>query len=147
MSEKKFEKLLSAHVDAELCDRFLQQAHTRCIVKKRALAAAVKLWSELPGEIQVQLLDRSIEESTFVDLVRQIVDERIKSPQKGTSQPEQKIPRRQLHEAISRLREMVEIENQQPGTIYRVLDTEEQKVLDDFRKLVAPKERKKARSA
>jgi hypothetical protein len=42
---------------------------------------------------------------------------------------------------------MVEIEQQQPGTIYRVLDTDEQKVLDEFRKLVASKERKKSRSA
>jgi hypothetical protein len=92
-------------------------------------------------------LDRSIEESTFVELVRRIVDERIKSPQKGSSEPAQKSPRRQLHEAIVRLKEMVEIEGRQPGTIYRVLDTDEQKVLDEFRKLVAPKERKKSRSA
>jgi hypothetical protein len=149
MNEKRVEKLLSAHVDAELCDRFLQQAATRCVVKKRALAAAVKLWSELPAEIQARLLDRSIEESAFLELVHQIVDERIKLQmmQKETSEPPQKSSRRQLHEAIARLREMVEIEQRQPGTIYRVLDTDEQKVLDEFRKLVGPQERKKSRSA
>ncbi len=149
MHEKKFEKLLSAHVDAEVCDRFLQQAATRCVVKKRALAAAVKLWSELPAEIQIQLLDRSIEENAFVGLVEQIVDERIKlqTPQKKSLQPTSKAPRRQLREAIARIKEMVEIESRQPGTIYRVLDTDEQKVLDDFRKVVGPKERKKTRTA
>ncbi|MFH1370390.1 MAG: hypothetical protein ABII09_03780 [Planctomycetota bacterium] len=149
MNGKKIEKLLSAHVDAELCDRFLQQAATRCIVKKRALAAAVKLWSELPAEIQARLLDRSIEESAFVELVHHVVDERIKlqMPQKQSPQPASKNPRRQLHDAIAQIKEMVEIERQQPGTIYRVLDSGEQKVLDEFRKLVGPKERKKTRSA
>ncbi len=141
--------MLSAHVDAELCDRFLQQAHTRCVIKKRALAAAVKLWSELPAEIQIQLLDRSVKENDFVELVRQIVDERIKfQPRpKKASQQASKAPRKQLHDAITRIKEMVEIEHQQPGTIYRVLDSDEQKVLDDFKKLVGPKQRKKSRSA
>jgi hypothetical protein len=145
MDEKKFEKLLSAHVDAELCDRFLQQASTRSIVKKRALAAAINLWIELPPEIQARLLDRSTKGSAFVELVNQIVDERI-GALKEQKEP-QKNPRRQLHEAMVRLREMVEIENKQPGTIYRVLDNDEQKVLDDFRKLMSPKEQKKSRTA
>jgi hypothetical protein len=146
MDEKKFEKLLSAHVDAELCDRFLQQASTRSIVKKRALAAAINLWIELPPEIQARLLDRSMKGSAFVELVQKIVDERIGSS-KPKKEPAQKSPRQQLREALDRIREMVEIETRQPGTIYRVLDNDEQKVLDEFRRLMAPKEHRKSRSA
>jgi hypothetical protein len=143
----KFGKLLSAHIDPELCDHFLQQAHMRCIVKKRALAGAVRLWTELPAEIQARLLDRTAEENTFVDLVGQIVDERLGKPKKEPAQQAQKQSRQQLREAMARLREMVEIEQKQPGTIYRVLDTSEQKVLDDFRKLMSAKELKKSRTA
>ncbi|MBN2019352.1 MAG: hypothetical protein JW749_03930 [Sedimentisphaerales bacterium] len=144
MKEKRFQKLLSAHVDAELCERFLRQAYTRCIVKKRALAGAVKLWTKLPGEIQARLVDQSLDESSFTELVGQIIDKRIgqKEPTKAGH-----APRQQLREAISRIREMVEIESRQPGTIYRVLDSDEQKVLDEFRKLVSTEEQKKSKTA
>jgi hypothetical protein len=143
----KFGKLLSAHIDPELCDRFLQQAHMRCIVKKRALAGAVRLWTELPTDLQARLLDRTTEENTFTDLVRQIVDERLGKSKKEPAPQVQKQSRQQLREAMARLKEMVEIENKQPGTIYRVLDSSEQKVLDDFRRMMSDKERRKSRSA
>jgi hypothetical protein len=58
-------------------------------------------------------------------------------------------PREQLHNAIEHFKEMLEIERQQPGTIYRVLDIEEQKVLNDFRELMSEhqKEKKRVRRA
>ena len=56
-------------------------------------------------------------------------------------------PRQRLKDTIAQIKEMTEIEQQQPGTIYRVLDKEEQKVLDEFRKLVGSGEKKKSRSA
>jgi len=56
-------------------------------------------------------------------------------------------PRQQLHNAINRIKEMLEIEHQQPGTIYRVLDKDEQKILDDFRKLMLPEGKKRSRTA
>jgi len=37
------------------------------------------------------------------------------------------------------IKEMVEVEKQQPGTIYRVLSHKEQKIIDEFRKLIIPK--------
>lgn len=42
--------------------------------------------------------------------------------------------------AIAQMKEMVEVEQQQPGTVYRVLSAEDQKVLNDFRRLVGPKD-------
>jgi len=146
MSEKFSEKLLSASIPAQVADAFLEQADERGFKKKRALSAAVKLWAELPREIQANLMDLSLDSSAFVEMVHNIVNEYVgtgkeKEPSKTTS-------RKSLREAIGRIKEMVEIEQQQPGTIYRVLDKDEQRVLDEFRKLVAPKGRKrKTRSA
>ncbi|MGD0077052.1 MAG: hypothetical protein ABSB91_00340 [Sedimentisphaerales bacterium] len=55
--------------------------------------------------------------------------------------------RQQLRNAMIQLKEMVEIERQQPGTIYHVLNPEEQKVLDDFRKIMTLKEPQKQKRA
>jgi hypothetical protein len=56
-------------------------------------------------------------------------------------------PRQQLRDAMAFIKEMVDIERQQPGTIYRVLDNDEQKVLDEFRKLVSPEGKKRSKKA
>jgi len=77
MDEKKTEKLLSADIDSDLADNFLSQADERGYRKKRALAAAIKLWIELPTEIQARLLDLSLDGSSFIELVRKIADEQI----------------------------------------------------------------------
>lgn len=77
MVQKKNEKLLSADIDRPLVDAFLSQASQRGFTKKRVLAAAVKLWTNLPLEIQARLLDQSLEEESFTDLIRQIADEQI----------------------------------------------------------------------
>ena len=44
-----------------------------------------------------------------------------------------------LQGALDMIKEMVEVEKQQPGTIFRVLTTEEQSVINEFRKLIEPK--------
>ncbi|KKN73157.1 hypothetical protein LCGC14_0403300 [marine sediment metagenome] len=77
MAEKKYQKLLSADVDSELVDLFLTQADERGYKKKRALAAATKLWVELPVEIQGQFINQSLNANSFLILVQGIVDERI----------------------------------------------------------------------
>lgn len=79
MVEKNFEKLLSADVDAGLADSFLNQADTRGYKKKRALASAIKLWTNLPEEIQARLLNQSLDADGLVTIVEQIVDERIEA--------------------------------------------------------------------
>ena len=78
MVQKKNEKLLSADIDRRIVDKFLSQASKRGFTKKRVLAAAVKLWTELPLEIQAKLLDQSLDSESFVKMVRQIADEQIK---------------------------------------------------------------------
>lgn len=78
MVRAKNEKLLSADINRKIVDNFLSQASKRGFTKKRVLAAAVKLWTELPLEIQAQLLDQSLESGSFVEMVSHIADERIK---------------------------------------------------------------------
>ena len=83
MVRAKYEKLLSGDVDSKIVDEFLKQVDNRGFKKKRALAAAVQLWSELPEEVQAKLLNQSLENSAFVELVRQIADEQIKEAKKN----------------------------------------------------------------
>ena len=85
MVRAKNEKLLSADIDRKVVDNFLTQASKRGFTKKRVLAAAVKLWIELPLEVQAKLLDQSIDGKSFVSLVRQITDEQIKKSLKKKS--------------------------------------------------------------
>ena len=73
MVQKKSEKLLSADIDRNVVDAFLSQASQRGFTKKRVLASAVKLWTNLPLEIQAKLLDQSLDDKSFIELVRQIV--------------------------------------------------------------------------
>jgi hypothetical protein len=140
----KNRKIATLHLGGELpitiVDIFRRQCEQRHQQKFGALAAAVKIWTELPTDIQSRLLDESTENPVFVDIVNEIVDKRL------SLKSQEKSPRNSLHEAILHIKEMVEIERQQPGTIYRVLDSDEQKVLDDFRKMML-KENKKTRSA
>ena len=82
MVQKKTEKLLSADIDRKVVDNFLSQASKRGFTKKRVLAAAVKLWTKLPLEIQAKLLDQSLDSGSFVEMVRHIADEQIKKARK-----------------------------------------------------------------
>ncbi len=82
MVRAKSEKLLSADIDRKIVNTFLSQASKRGFTKKRVLAAAVKLWMELPLEIQAKLLDQSLDSGSFVSLVRHIADEQIKKSHK-----------------------------------------------------------------
>lgn len=83
MAEENFEKLLSADVDSKLADRFLEQADQRGYKKKRSLAAAVKLWVELPEVVQARLLNQSLDGDSLVELVQQILDEYIEEGRKA----------------------------------------------------------------
>ena len=51
-------------------------------------------------------------------------------------------PKKTLQDAILIIKEMVEVEEQQPGTLYRVLAPAEQKIMDDFIKVVSPQQQK-----
>jgi len=62
---------------ADLVDAFTQQVEERAGKIKRSLAGAVKLWIELPPDIQGLLLDESLPSDSFIALVQKIVDDRI----------------------------------------------------------------------
>jgi len=56
--------------------------------------------------------------------------------------------KKSLQDTIAMIKEIIEVEKQQPGTIFRVLDSDEQKILDEFRKAIGSgvqKEKKKVR--
>lgn len=74
---------LSAVVDEELYDSFTDQADQRGVKVKRAVAAAARLWVELPPEIQARLLNQTLDENAFMALVQQVVDERIEEGRKA----------------------------------------------------------------
>ncbi len=69
----------------------------------------------------------------------------------GSMPSEKKLPaKKSLQDALQMIKEMVQVEKQQPGTIYRVLSPDEQKTVDDFIRAVGPdqqKQRKKAKKA
>jgi len=55
--------------------------------------------------------------------------------------------KKSLQDTIVMIKEMTEVEKRQPGTIFRVLSLDEQKILNEFRKTIGPeaqKEKKKA---
>ena len=66
-------------MDETLVDAFTNQVEERGSKIKRSLAAAVKLWVELPSDIQGLLLDESLKSDSFIALVHKIVDERIEA--------------------------------------------------------------------
>ncbi|MCK4959196.1 MAG: hypothetical protein KAT00_07340 [Planctomycetes bacterium] len=86
---------LSGMVDEPLFERFTEQADARGVKVKRAVAAAAKLWVELPPEIQARLLNQSLDESAFIGLVRQIVDDRIEAGRKAGEAIAARHPRKQ----------------------------------------------------
>jgi hypothetical protein len=95
---------------------------------KMVLSGAVIAFNRLSAE----------ERERFYDLANGIkTDENIPSES----------PRQQLHNGIKILKEIVEVERQQPGTVYRVLNLEEQKVMDDFRKLISSEGKKRSKTA
>jgi hypothetical protein len=79
MAYKKDEITLAADVPIALFDEFNEQRTKRNQVKKGAVASAIKLWISLPEEIQARLLNQSLTETAFIELLNEIVDERIEA--------------------------------------------------------------------
>ena len=83
MTIKKSEKNLGGMMDSNLVEEFTSQVDDRGSKIKRSLVAAVKLWIELPAEIQALLLNQSLDANSFVSLIQEIVDERINAGRKS----------------------------------------------------------------
>jgi hypothetical protein len=79
MNEKNSERNLAGMVEAALADEFSEQADRIGGKIKRHLAAAARLWISLPDDIKIRLLDQSVDATSFVAIVQEIVDERIRA--------------------------------------------------------------------
>ncbi|MHC4620380.1 MAG: hypothetical protein ACYTEQ_21740 [Planctomycetota bacterium] len=79
MNEKNSERNLAGMVEAGLADEFSEQADRIGGKIKRHLAAAARLWISLPDDIKIRLLDQSVDATSFVAIVQEIVDERIRA--------------------------------------------------------------------
>jgi len=73
---------LASKINLEVAKNFRLQAKERRQPIKYSLEAAVKLWTELPPEIQSRLLNQSLSPDSFIELIQQIVDERIETGRK-----------------------------------------------------------------
>lgn len=94
MDGQNSEKNLGAMIATDLVDEFTAQVDQRGYKIKRALAAAVKLWKDLPEEIQARLLNQSLDSNSLVEIVQEIVEERIdvgrKAARKSLERPRKK---------------------------------------------------------
>lgn len=70
-------------MDASLVDEFTEQVDQRGYKIKRSLAAAVRLWLDLPEAVQARLLNQTLEANSLVELVQEIVDEKIQAGTKA----------------------------------------------------------------
>lgn len=73
------EKTLSADIKISVLDDFLSQTRSRGFTKKRCVEAAIRLWTDLPVEVQAKILDGSMDTPALFELVQKVVDERIEA--------------------------------------------------------------------
>lgn len=78
MAYKETERTLAADLPEEICVRFEQQRKERGQVKKASILAAIKLWLDLPLDLQGRLLDESMSGDAFLQTVEEIVLDCVK---------------------------------------------------------------------
>lgn len=79
MAKMEGEKSFGADLPVSLCEEIDAQVDERNHKKKAVVASALRLWLSLPTEIQARLLNKSLSDDSFIELINQIVDERIAS--------------------------------------------------------------------
>jgi hypothetical protein len=78
MAYKDNERTLGADIPVDLFDEFNDQCKRLGQIKKEAVRAMVKLWVQLPDEIQAKLINQSLDTDSFVELVSHIANKQIK---------------------------------------------------------------------
>jgi hypothetical protein len=73
---KEKDTTLAGDIPTELVKKF-DESIPEHLVKRHVLAAAVKLWVELPPEVRTKLLSQELDANSLVSLVQEIVDETI----------------------------------------------------------------------
>ncbi len=81
MAYKKNEKTLAADIPTGVFRDFEKQRFQRGQIKKQAITAALNLWISLPEDIQARIINKSLDSNALVELVEQILDQRIEAGQ------------------------------------------------------------------
>ena len=76
-------KYIGGPIPSELKDKIDAQVEECGWKIGRVVIGMAKLWAELPPSIQARLLSQSLESDSFIELVQQIVDERIEEGRKA----------------------------------------------------------------
>lgn len=124
------EELLSARVSAELRSKFWATV-PKGFKNKHVMTAAAKLWVELPPEVRHKLLTSSYDNVSFVEVVRQIVDERLKQALPAVSRKH--VPAKGQKQSI-----MQSIENISYYIRFKLPSRQEDRMLKQLYKLLAP---------
>ncbi len=131
------EELLSARVSAELRSKFWATV-PKGFKNKHVMTAAAKLWVELPPEVRHKLLTSSYDNVSFVEVVRQIVDERLKQALPAVSRKH--APTKGQKQSI-----MQSIENISYYIRFKLPSRQEERMLKQLYKLLAPAAGKRAK--
>jgi len=134
---KNREELLSARVSAELRSKFWATV-PKGFKNKHVVTAAAKLWVELPPEVRHKLLTSSYDNVSFVEVVRQIVDERLKQALPAVSRKHP--PAKEQQQSIRR-----SIENISYYVRFKLPSRQEEGMLKELYKLLAPAAGKRAK--
>ncbi len=131
------EELLSARVSAELRSKFWATV-PKGFKNKHVVTAAAKLWVELPPEVRHKLLTSSYDNVSFVEVVQQIVDERLKQalPAVSRSKSQKKPEKQTIRESIENIKYYVR---------FKLPSKKEQALLKELQQLLAPAAAKHAK--
>jgi hypothetical protein len=135
-SRKKPEKALIAQINVELAEKFQSQLAKRKQMQKYAMTAAIKLWIELPVDVQARLLDESMDANSFVELVRGITDERIAAAASAGQTPAPAARRQPTETQISQ-----SIDNIRYFVTYKLPSPEIRKELENLRRMLGAEEK------
>jgi hypothetical protein len=76
-TEEKKVKQLNADMEPRLFDMFEAQRKNRGLVKKSAVSAAIRLWISLPSDVQVRLMDATVPEDAYQEIVMDLIDNHL----------------------------------------------------------------------
>ncbi len=135
--DKNNEELLSARVPVELREKFWATV-PKGFKNKHILTAAAKLWVELPRQVRQKLLTSSYDDVSFVEVVQQIVDERLKQalPAVARSKSQKKPKKQTIRESIENIKYYIR---------FKLPSKKEQALLKELQQLLAPATGKRAK--
>lgn len=76
-------KYIGGPIPADLKDKIDAQVEEYGWKIGRVVIGMAKLWAELPPLVQARLLNQSLDSDSFIELVQQIVDQRIEEGRKA----------------------------------------------------------------